>query len=160
MSQKQIIDDIRNQVRIEIEDIEKQMETTRVDRREALDRKLAGIVKEAEQKIAEEKARVQARWTRVLEQEERRVHRTLQDRVIRQVTDRAKEQIRNLRESSDYPELLRQWIVEAAVGLGYGIGGAGEPEDVPVARIRCESDDRPLIKKMLPVAEKSFRELT
>ncbi len=65
-----------------------------------------------------------------------------------------------LRENPDYPLLLSEWIIEAAIGLGYGSDGGGILQDRTEIRIRCIPDDRELLKMGIPGIKERFLALT
>jgi vacuolar-type H+-ATPase subunit E/Vma4 len=160
MSQQLITDDILAHGKADLDSIRQQSNSTLAQRRESLDSKLALIVDEADKRIDEEEQRIRLRWARHLAQEERRVHLSLQDRVVQAVIDRVRNELNTLRENPDYPLLLSEWIIEAAIGLGYGSDGGGIPQDRTEIRIRCIPDDRELLNMEIPGIEGRFLALT
>lgn len=160
MSQQQITDDILAHGNADLDAIRQQSKSTLAQRGESLDSKLALIVDEADKRIDEEEQRIRLRWARHLAQEERRVYLSLQDRVVQAVIDRVRNELKTLRENPDYPLLLSEWIIEAAIGLGYGSGGGGIRQDRTEIRIRCIPDDRELLKMEIPGIEGRFLSLT
>ena len=155
MSRTQIIDDIQSQATAEVDSIQTQQESTLAGRRRALKEKIAGLSDEADAKIKEEEQRVRIRWERFLAQEERRVRLVLQDRVVSSVVDGVQDDLKTLPDSPEYPSLLLDWIIEAAIGLGYGTG-----ENPGKATIRCNPHDRSVIEAEIPEIRKRFLSLT
>lgn len=141
MSGPQIIEDIRNQTQTQLEEIQNQAESDMKKRRELTEGNVAELVSKADCTIAEEQQRVRARVDRQLEQEERRIHLVLQDRVLQAVRRLVEADLSRLRDSPDYFGLLQEWTLEAAVGLGYGNSSEGNSQKVPGARIRCCKED-------------------
>jgi vacuolar-type H+-ATPase subunit E/Vma4 len=160
MSRQQITDDILAHGKADLDAIRQQSKSTLAQRRESLDSKLALIVDEADRRIDEEEQRIRLRWARHLAQEERRAYLSLQDRVVQAVIDRVRNELKTLRENPDYPLLLSEWIIEAAIGLGYGSDGGGIRQDRTEIRIRCIPDDRELLKMEIPGIEGRFLALT
>ncbi len=155
MSEQQIIDDILAHGKEELDAIMHQTNTTLAQRRESLVSKLALIIDDADKKIDEEKQRIKLRWDRHIAQEERRARLSLQDRVVQTVLDRVRNELKTLRENPDYPSLLHDWIIEAAIGLGYG-----SDEDNRKAWIQCTPEDRELLKAEIPGIEERFLAFT
>lgn len=157
MNQQQIIEDIQAHVKKEADSITQQKVMSLVQRRKSMEQNLASITAEADAKIAEEENRINSRWARHILQEERRVNLALQDRVVRTVNDRAWSRLKILRENPEYSEFLRDWIIEAAIGLGYGLDSGGQQAE---ARIRCSRKDRNLIQIDLSEIQERFLALT
>ncbi len=175
MSRNQIIDDIQSQAQAEVDSIQTQTESTLAQRRSSLETKLADISQEADARIKDEENRVQVRLKRYLDQEERRVRLVLQARVVNSVIAQVQDDLKSLPESPEYASLLRDWIIEAAIGLGYGTASrqTGAANAAPARRagdlrrksntkaaIRCNPRDRSLLETEIPAIQKRFLSLT
>ncbi|MCK5250239.1 MAG: hypothetical protein KAJ98_09770 [Spirochaetaceae bacterium] len=160
MSRQQITDDILAHGKVELDTNMQQTNTILAQRRESLEGKLTLIADEADKKIEEEEQRIRSRWARHLAQEERRAHLSLQERVVQTVLGRVRDELKTLRDKPDYPSLLREWIIEAAIGLGYGSNDDGTRQERTEARIRCIPEDQELIKVEIPVIEEKFLTFT
>lgn len=118
MSQQQIIDDIRTQAEAEAEKIRTQHRESLEKRKKSLRGREESIAADAEERIAGGERDIRTRLERNTEQEERRILLELQERVIRAVIEKTKEKIVSLRDTDRYRVILKEWAVEAVIGLG------------------------------------------
>lgn len=159
MSRQQIYDDIQAHGNAELDAIMQQSDSNLTQRRESMERKLTLIIDEADKKISEEEQRIRSRLDHRFAREERRIQLSLQKRVVQEVHNRVRNELKALRENPDYPTLLQEWIIEAAIGLGYGFDD-GIRLDQTLARIRCIPEDRELLEAEIPGIEKRFLTIT
>jgi vacuolar-type H+-ATPase subunit E/Vma4 len=119
-----LIEQIMREARSEAEKLRSEAARSAEDRRRTLERRLAEIERDAEKRINEERDRLGARTDGAIALAEQRARLRMEDRIYRAVEARTREAMGELRPApgsganDDYRTLLRDWIVEAAIGLG------------------------------------------
>ncbi|MFW5738513.1 MAG: V-type ATP synthase subunit E [Spirochaetota bacterium] len=119
------------------------------ERRAALERRLAQIRTDADERIASERARLQKQADSAIALAGSRARLETEDRVYRGAYAAARERLLELRSRDDYGEILRGWIVEAAEGLG-----------VERMTVAAPPADRDAVGRVLESAERLVRERT
>ncbi len=116
-------------------------------RNAALKKRIDDLESETTGLIEKELKRISSRMTAQIEMEQRKANLRLQDSAYRDVELRAAEKLRSLVGSDEYRVILRNWVVEAGVGLA--------AERVTV---NCSATERSVIGEILPAAEKEISE--
>jgi len=119
---------IMDEARAEAEKLRGEAERSVSDRRAALERRLREIEQTADERIAEARARLAASAEASIALVEGRAALRRESRIYRAAEERTREALRDLRGSEGYPSLLRDWIVEAALGLGGDRAIVSSPE--------------------------------
>lgn len=147
--QSEIIEDILSQARAEAEDIREKNTESLKRRRQSLEQQVARIQKDAEERTEEQVSRLRTQWQRNQALEERRIQLELQERLVRVVTEGAQNEISEMRGSDRYRSVLKDWTVEAVVGLG-----------VKEAVVRCAPEDAGTLDRILPEVREAVAGLT
>ena len=143
MSQQQIIDDILSQAKSEAELIRRQGSEALERRKVSLVESEARIAAEANARISGQESVIRNRWERNSVQEERRIQLELQDRTVKDVMSRVRERLSALSNTDDFEPILREWAIEAIVGLGLERGATAvlRSSERERARISAGVDD-------------------
>lgn len=147
--QSEIIQDILDQARQEAEEISRKNDESLKRRRESLDQQITQILKDTRDRTAQQVDRLKTQYERNQSLEERRIQLELQERIVTAVTDGARKDIAGVRGSGQYAEMIRDWTVEALLGLGSD-----------TAEIRCAESDRKTIEGQMPAIRNTVKELT
>jgi len=146
--QVQLTDEILEQARGEAQNILSEWESSRKNRKGELEKRLAKIAAEAEERIAREKERIDGRAEARIAMERRRAELRLRDSVYRRVEETARERMGQLIGDHEYDAILEGWIVEGCVGLG-----------AQRAVINSSSQEREIVARVLPDAVKQASRL-
>ena len=112
--------------------------------------KVKSILDEAEERAEKQAESIKKRVLGGMSLEAKRRAMKLQDRALQEVIARAREKLENLVKKPEYRNILREWIVEAAVGLG-----------VESAVINTSIAERKLMdSKLLRAAENRAKKIT
>jgi len=130
----------------EAKSIQTEAESSIAQRKAALEKRVQKIQKDAEDRIAGQEEKLVARADATIELERGRSRLRQENRIYRAANDRVKEVFHEMRDGREYPGILRDWIVEAVLGLG-------QTEAV----VGCSSDDRDAVKAALDGAIAELR---
>lgn len=119
------------------------------ERKSALERRLAQIESDADERVRSEQTRLVKQADSAIALAESRARLETEDRVYRAAYAAARERLREMRSQDDYGEIVRGWIVEAAEGLGADRAIVSAPEA-----------DRATAVSVLPEAEQRLRQRT
>lgn len=142
---ERILDDARGEAQQVRDDAKRSVD----ERRRALERRLAQIESEADERIASEEARLKRQADSAIALAEGRARLETEDRVYRTAYAAARERLRALDADAGYDGIIRAWIVEAAMGLG-----------ADRATVAAPPDDRRVAARVLEEAGRVVRERT
>jgi len=145
--QHALADGIFAEAHEQAESIQAEWKQSHDARKAALKKRIDDLESETSKLIEREQERINDRTTAQIEMEQNRANLRLQDSAYRDVELRAAEKLRSLVGSDRYRVILRNWIVEAGVGL------AAER-----AIVNCSAAERPVTQEVLPSAEKEISE--
>ncbi len=115
---KGIIEDAKKQAENILEDAKKQAEEKiRFARKQA-----ESIINEAEEKAFEQIKSIEKRYESFIELERKKRKIKLRESIYNMVIDGVKKRLREMVELPEYKEILKDWIIEAAIGLGENRG--------------------------------------
>ena len=137
-----LIDHILADAHEEAEKIRTEAEASVAARREALEKRLVEIDAETESRIAEEREKQRIRTDSAISLAEGRTRLRIENRVYELAREQCLASMKAMRGSPEYAAVVRDWMVEAARGLG------GE-----VAVVRCPAEDRAVVESVLGEAE-------
>lgn len=157
MSQQQIIQDILSRATTEAQKISEDTDLSIARRREALEQREKEMADEARASVQRQTEAMKSRADRNSALQTRRIRLELQERVNREVTKRIRRRVVDLRGTDAYADLLREWTVEAVIGLGLDVN---EAEESARGTIRCAAADQKLLSSLLPDVYKRVQELT
>lgn len=113
-----LIERILAEARAEAESLRDEANRTVEERGNALERRVDEIHETARTRIEEETERLRRRSDAAISLAEGRAALQREDRLYRTAEQKTREAMRALRDADEYVELLADWIVEAARGLG------------------------------------------
>jgi vacuolar-type H+-ATPase subunit E/Vma4 len=120
------------------------------ERVKAAEAQAAGILREAGEKAGAQAEAIRSQARSAMRMEAKRTSLKVREEALRRVLAAAREQLAALAERKEYREVLRAWIVEAAVGLG-----------VPEATVNASARERELVDgTLLKEAEREVTSLT
>ncbi|MCL2295090.1 MAG: V-type proton ATPase subunit E [Spirochaetes bacterium] len=93
-------------------------EKTVADKQLAKDMRVAAIKKDTDKKIAQQVAVIERNNASAISVECRRIALKIKENTINDVINRIKEKIDEKANDPSYVEIIRSWILEAAIGLG------------------------------------------
>ena len=125
--------------------IREEAEKSIADRRRTLEERIVRIRREAEERIAAESERMRVRADATIDLERNRARLRKESRIYRMVGDRVRQAFRERRDEADYGDVLKTWIIEAALGLG-----------APEATVAASEEDRETVRRVLPEAEREL----
>ncbi len=114
---KRIINGILEDTQSEADTIVADAEKTVEQRRENARKQTDTILREADEKISEQTERIKEETESAIATETRRIRLKARDRTIKMVIEEAQKKLEAKIEAPDYPDILLNWIVEAAIGL-------------------------------------------
>ncbi|MFW5744414.1 MAG: V-type ATP synthase subunit E, partial [Spirochaetota bacterium] len=145
----ELVERILEDARGEAQQIRNDAKRSVDERRKTLERRLAQIHSEADERIAFEEERLEKQADSAIALAESRARLETEDRVYRAAYSATRERLREMRSQDDYGETLRAWIVEAALGVGSDRAIVSAPEA-----------DRAIVASVLPEAERRVRQQT
>ncbi len=114
----ELISGISNDARQEAQRIIEDAEKTASDKQMSKDMQINAITKDTDKKIAQQVGVIEKNSISAISVERKRVALKIREKIINNVIDRVREKIRDKADSPAYPEIIRSWILEAAIGLG------------------------------------------
>jgi vacuolar-type H+-ATPase subunit E/Vma4 len=140
-----LIERILADARGEAKKILAEAESSVASRRDALAKRLAQIDEETTARVAEERETLRARTDAAIALAEGRARLRIENRVYDLVRERCLAAMAAMRGKKEYAGVLRDWIAEAALGLGS-----------PEALVRCPAEDRAAVEPALAEARKAL----
>jgi len=81
-------------------------------------RKSDTIREEAEERLEKQVEVIRRKYRQLTETEQRRIRLQAQEEIFSMTLERVRDGLTALRKKPDYPDILKNWIVEGALGLG------------------------------------------
>ena len=91
---------------------------TASDKQLARDMQVKSIIRETERKIELQTGIIEKNCRSAISVEKKRISLKIREKVINSVIDLVRKKIAEKAEDPDYPEIVKGWIIEAAIGLG------------------------------------------
>ncbi len=137
--------DAKSEAETVIADAEKQAE----ERRKNIGQQIESILNEAEKKAEQQAEAIKKKVLSGVDVEVKRRVMRLRDRVMKEMLSSVQKELRALIIKPEYRDILQNWIVEAAAGLG-----------TEQAVINTSKDERALLdKKFIEETEKRIKEI-
>ena len=142
-----LIAGIETDARAEAEGIIAEAQKQAQTRRENSDQQVQTICNDAKSKAAEQTKAITKKILSGVDIEIKRIQMRIQDTVLQDIMNRVQEKLRALVKKPQYHQILLNWVVEAAVGLG-----------ADAATINASADERTIIdRKFCSAAEKRIQ---
>ena len=149
-SQGELLEGIITQARAETDRLDAETEKSEADRRTLLERQIEGIKREAEESVRRETEKIRKDTEQALSGLRRRAWLKKQEEVIDMVLSAVRKRLADMMTSPEYPDVLLEWITEAAIGL-----------NVPRARINASSAEVAQIDEaLIEAVEARVKQLT
>lgn len=146
----ELIDGITEDVAREVERVLGEAEKSAADRRASAEDQARAVIQQAESRAEEQAERIRNQSSSSLRMERRRKQLRLREQAVQEVLKRVRRRLAEMVGTREYREVLLNWIVEAAIGLG-----------VSQAAVNASTPERKQIdKKLLQDAESKVKELT
>ena len=116
--QHNLIEGIEQDAAREVERILREAKKAAEDRKAAAQDQARALVQQGESKAEEQAERIRSQSASSLRMEHRRKHLKLQEQAVQEVLKRSRRRLAEMVGSPEYREVLLDWIVEAAIGLG------------------------------------------
>ena len=114
----ELIAGIRRDAEAEAERIIGDAEKTAADKMQAKEMQIKSIERDAAKKIDRQINVIEKNSISSIKVEKKRIALQIREKLINSVIDKVRDKIRAKADSEDYKEILKGWILEAAVGLG------------------------------------------
>ena len=114
----ELISGIRNDADQEAQRIIEDAEKSAGDKIMSKDMQLSSINRDTEKKIQLQTGIIEKNSASSISVEKKRIALKVREKIINNVIDRVREKIHRLSDKPGYPEIIRGWILEAAIGLG------------------------------------------
>ncbi|MCP5515537.1 MAG: hypothetical protein H7A26_08740 [Spirochaetales bacterium] len=106
--------DAKQEAKLIIEDAEK----TAADKQMSKEMQIKSIDRDTAKKIEQQVSVIEKNSASAISVEKKRVVLKIREKVINNVVEKVRDIIGEIGKSKDYPEILRGWILDAAIGLG------------------------------------------
>jgi len=106
--------DAKQEAKRIIEDAEK----TAADKQMSKEMQIKSIDRDTAKKIEQQVSVIEKNSASAISVEKKRVVLKIREKVINNVVEKVRDIIGEIGKSKDYPEILRGWILDAAIGLG------------------------------------------
>lgn len=136
-----LLEGIREITEKEIAELRAAADRFAAQKRESAEAEARRMRSEVESRVAAQAARLERRAKATKENERHRILLDTEEQIFALVLEGAMKRLRELIGSPEYPDLLRQWIVEAAIGLGS-----------ERAFVQCSAAEREICGEVLPSA--------
>ena len=114
----ELIDGITEDVAREVERVLGEAEKSAADRRASAEDQARAVIQQAESRAEEQAERIRTQSSSSLRMERRRKQLRLQEQAVQEVLKRVRQRLAEMVGTREYREVLLNWIVEAAIGLG------------------------------------------
>ncbi len=146
---EKLLEGIAEEARHEAEKIREEAERQAEEIVRGAERRAKQSIAEAESRAEEQAETIRSRSRQRIEAERRRLRLEAEERLFSKAYDMLKGRLEKMKTSEEYPEILRQLIVEGALGLG-----------VSEAKVNASTDERSLLgEALLAQAEKELEAL-
>ncbi len=146
---EKLLEGIAEEARREAEKIREEAERQAEEIVRGAERRAKQSIAEAESRAEEQTETIRSRSRQRIEAERRRLRLEAEERLFSKAYDMLKGRLEKMKTSEEYPEILRQLIVEGALGLG-----------VAEAKVNASTDERSLLgDALLAQAEKELEAL-
>lgn len=146
---EKLLEGIAEEARREAEKIREEAERQAEEIVRGAERRAKQSIAEAESRAEEQTETIRSRSRQRIEAERRRLRLEAEERLFSKAYDMLKSRLEKMKTSEEYPEILRQLIVEGALGLG-----------VAEAKVNASTDERSLLgDALLAQAEKELEAL-
>ena len=116
--QHDLIEGIEQDAAREVERILREAKKAAEDRKAAAQDQARALIQQGESKAEEQAERIRSQSASSLRMEYRRKHLKLQEQAVQEVLKRSRRRLAEMVGSQEYRQVLLDWIVEAAIGLG------------------------------------------
>ncbi|MCL2481110.1 MAG: V-type proton ATPase subunit E [Spirochaetaceae bacterium] len=114
----ELISGIGNDAKQEAARIIEDAKKTVSDKQMSKEMQINSIKKDTDKKIDQQLAFIEKNKLSAISVERKRIELKVREKIVSNVTNKIKEKIAEKAEGSSYPEMLKGWILEAAIGLG------------------------------------------
>ena len=114
----ELISGITLDAKQEAKRIIEEAEKTASDKQMSKDMQIKSIDRDTAKKIEQQVAVIEKNSASAISVEKKRVVLKIREKVINNVIEKVRDIIGEIGKSKDYPEILRGWILDAAIGLG------------------------------------------
>jgi vacuolar-type H+-ATPase subunit E/Vma4 len=150
MSQGELIEGIAQDAAAEARRLVEEAEKAAAERRQAAERQATDILGEAGRKSSEQAASLKRQAASTAKMQTKRIALRVREQAARQVLEQVRLRLARMIGAPEYRQVLLDWIVEAAIGLG-----------LPEATVNASAPELPLLEQgLLEEAERRVRELT
>jgi vacuolar-type H+-ATPase subunit E/Vma4 len=116
--QHNLIEGIEQDAAREVQRILGEAKKAAEDRKAAAQDQARALIQQGESKAEEQAERIRSQSASSLRMEYRRKHLKLQEQAVQEVLKRSRRRLAEMVGSQEYRQVLLDWIVEAAIGLG------------------------------------------
>ncbi len=113
-----LISGIEKDAKAEAESIVAEAEKQAEERRKNIGRQIESIYNDAEKKAQQQAEIIKKKALSGVDVEVKRQIMRLRDKVMKEILSRVQKELRALIAKPEYREILQNWIIEAAIGLG------------------------------------------
>jgi vacuolar-type H+-ATPase subunit E/Vma4 len=138
--ERELIDGIAEDVVREVERILGEAEKSAAERRASAEDQARAVIQQAESRADEQAERISNQSSSSLRMERRRKQLRLQEQAVQEVLKRARQRLAEMVGTREYREVLLNWIVEAAIGLG------ASEATVNASAAECKQIDKRLLQ--------------
>lgn len=114
----ELISGIENDAKQEAARIIEDAKKTASDKQMSKEMQITAIKRDADKKIEQQVSIIEKNNLSAISVECKRIVLKIREKIINNVTDKVKEKIGKKAQDSSYPEIVKGWILEAAIGLG------------------------------------------
>lgn len=114
----ELISGIENDAKQEAQRIIEDAKKTASDKQLSKEMQLNAIKRDADKKIEQQVVVIEKNTLSAISVEKKRIVLKIREKIINNVTDRVREMISAKVNDTSYPEIVKSWILEAAIGLG------------------------------------------
>ena len=115
---EQLIEGIQNDAQQEAEKVVSEAEHYADERHKATAKRIEGIIKEAEEKAADQAAQAERKIISGVESDIRRIKLRRRDRLISDALNKVRSEFEALIGQPKYRDVLKNWMVEGLIGIG------------------------------------------
>ncbi len=114
----ELIAGIKKDAEEEAKRIIEDAERTASDKIQAKEMQIKSIERDTKKKIDQQVSAIEKNSISSIKVEQKRIALQIREKIISTVIDKVREKIRDKTETDEYKDILKGWILEAAVGLG------------------------------------------
>ncbi|MCL2791692.1 MAG: V-type proton ATPase subunit E [Spirochaetaceae bacterium] len=129
----ELISGIEENAKLEAARIIEDAKKTASDKQLSKEMQINSIKRDADKKITQQVAVVEKNNLSAISVEQKRIELKVREKIVTNVTNKIKEKIAKKADDPSYPEIVKGWIVEAAIGLGVDAAVInGSPKELKV----------------------------